>query len=114
MPAAEAGQPVQAELAPAPPTAPPAAMPAFLPPTVPVQPKATQPSAPAGDGQTQTTAAPSVADDGDLIEKEWVMKAKQIVARTRNDPHKQTKELHAFKADYMKKRYNKTIQAVEE
>lgn len=55
-----------------------------------------------------------IADDGDIIEKEWVMKAKQIVERTRHDPHLQTKELHKFKAEYMKKRYNKTIQPVEE
>ncbi|MDB5181761.1 MAG: hypothetical protein JWP13_524, partial [Candidatus Saccharibacteria bacterium] len=32
----------------------------------------------------------------------------------RQDPHQQTKELHKFKAEYMQKRYNKTIKAVEE
>jgi hypothetical protein len=53
--------------------------------------------------------SPPVADDGDLIEKEWVTKAKQIVERTRNDPYKQNEELTLFKADYMKKRYGKTI-----
>jgi hypothetical protein len=55
-----------------------------------------------------------VADDGDLIEKEWVTRAKQIVDRTRQDPYQQTKELHKFKAEYMKKRYNKIIEPVEE
>jgi hypothetical protein len=59
-------------------------------------------------------SAPAIADDGDVIEKEWVEKAKQIVARTRQDPYNQTKELHKFKAEYMQKRYNKTIEAVEE
>ncbi len=48
-------------------------------------------------------------DDSDLIEKEWVNKAKQIVERTRSDPHKQSEELTLFKADYLKKRYGKTI-----
>ncbi|HSW85424.1 MAG TPA: hypothetical protein VLF79_02305 [Candidatus Saccharimonadales bacterium] len=53
---------------------------------------------------------PLVADDdNDLIEKEWVLKAKQIVERTRNDPHRQSEELTIFKADYIKKRYGKTI-----
>ena len=50
-----------------------------------------------------------VDDDDDQIEKVWVEKAKQIVEQTRNDPHKQSQELTVFKADYMKKRYGKTI-----
>jgi hypothetical protein len=57
-------------------------------------------------------AAPSTLvtdDDSDLIEKEWVDKAKQIVERTRDDPHKQSEALTVFKADYLKKRYGKTI-----
>lgn len=52
---------------------------------------------------------PPVVDDGDLIEKEWVNKAKQIVDQNRNDPYKQSEELTVFRADYMKKRYNKNI-----
>ena len=54
-------------------------------------------------------ATPQVVDDGDLIEKEWVSKAKQIVEKNRNDPYKQSEELTMFRADYMKKRYNKNI-----
>jgi hypothetical protein len=49
------------------------------------------------------------ADDKDLIEKEWVTKAKAIVERTREDPYKQSEELSLLKADYLQKRYNKTI-----
>jgi hypothetical protein len=48
-------------------------------------------------------------DDSDLIEKAWVDKAKQIVERNRDDPHKQSEALTVFKADYMKKRYGKAI-----
>lgn len=59
---------------------------------------------------TSQAAAPVVADDSDLIEKAWVEKAKSIVEGTRNDPYLQNKELNSFKADYMKKRYNKDIQ----
>jgi hypothetical protein len=44
-----------------------------------------------------------------MIEKEWVERAKQVVERTRNDPYRQSEELTAVKADYLKKRYNKTI-----
>lgn len=54
-------------------------------------------------------AVPQLADDSDLIEKEWVVKAKQIVAATKEDPYVQNKELSKFKADYLKKRYNKDI-----
>lgn len=52
---------------------------------------------------------PLTADDADLIEKEWIVKAKQIIAATKDDPYIQNKELSKFKADYLKKRYNKEI-----
>jgi hypothetical protein len=52
---------------------------------------------------------PLVADDVDVIEKEWVAKAKDIVAKTKNDPHQQSVQLTVFKHDYMKKRYGKDI-----
>jgi hypothetical protein len=50
-----------------------------------------------------------VADDKDIIEPEWVNKAKAIVAQSGDDPYRQSEELTIFKADYMQKRYNKTI-----
>ena len=62
---------------------------------------------------TASAVVPSTADDGDLIEKEWVHKAKSIVDRTREDPYVQSKELTEFRADYMQKRYNKTIKLSE-
>lgn len=58
---------------------------------------------------TTPSAGLTASDDSDLIEKEWVSKAKQIVERTRDDPYKQSEELTVVKVDYMKKRYNKTI-----
>lgn len=61
-----------------------------------------------------STAMPTIADDADLIEKEWVEKAKEIVARTRHDPYEQNKEVERMKADYMKKRYNKDIKITED
>jgi hypothetical protein len=47
--------------------------------------------------------------DKDLIEKEWVNKAKAIVEQTRDDPYKQSEDLTNLKADYMKREFNKTI-----
>ena len=68
----------------------------------------------------QTTAAPAhaltnpdLAEDVDLIEKEWVEKAKAIVSHTKEDPRRQNTELNRMKADYIKKRYNKDIQVGE-
>lgn len=62
---------------------------------------------PAVPGMADLTSA--IVDDGDLIEKEWVSRAKHIVATNRNDPYKQSEQLAALRADYMKKRYGKTI-----
>jgi len=59
---------------------------------------------------TSDEATPMIADDSDLIEKEWVEKAKQLVDHTKNDPYTQNKEINKFKAVYIKKRYNKDIQ----
>lgn len=49
------------------------------------------------------------ASDADIIEKEWVDRAKQVVNTTLNDPFKQQNMLNDVKADYMKKRFNKDI-----
>lgn len=68
------------------------------------------PASPQSDVTTTTqTTSSTVADDGDLIEKEWVDKAKKIVEANRNNPYNQSEELTVVKADYMQKRYNKTI-----
>lgn len=67
------------------------------------------PGTPASGGQ----GSPPVADDVDLIEKEWVQRAKALVAKTKDDPHNQNKEMNKFKADYIKKRYNKEIKVSE-
>lgn len=58
--------------------------------------------------------SPAIADDVDLIEKEWVEKAKEIVEKTRENPYLQNKALNEIKADYIKKRYNKELAKSEE
>lgn len=52
---------------------------------------------------------PLVAADEDLIEREWVDKAKQIVVATRDDPYAQEREVSKLQADYLQKRYGKEI-----
>lgn len=96
-------------------TASPAAtMPALTAVPLPPMPATPPASVPADDVTTTTsTDVPNTAGDVDLIEKEWVNKAKQIVERTRDDPHEQSKEMTIMKADYLKKRYNKTIKLSE-
>lgn len=54
---------------------------------------------------------PTVAADSDLIEKEWVDKAKKIVADTKDNPHKREEEVGRLQRDYLKKRYGKEIGA---
>ena len=83
----------------------------------------TPPAAPSGPQQgsmaasdvsnTTPVSTPVMADDNDLIEKEWVTKAKQIVENTKSDPYRQSKDMTVFRADYMQKRYNKTIKLPE-
>lgn len=65
--------------------------------------------APASQATTSSSLTPQIADDSDLIEKEWVIKAKEIVSRTKQDPAQQTTEIQHVKADYIKKRFNKDI-----
>ena len=56
---------------------------------------------------------PGGAQDSDTIEHEWVLKTKQIIMATRNDPYEQNRQIAALKADYMQKRYGKTIKLSE-
>lgn len=84
----------------------PAPVPSSIPHVAPILPPQSLPIA-------APTTTPLAADDNDLIEKEWVLKAKQIVAATHEDPYTQNKEISKFKADYLKKRYNKDLKLEE-
>ncbi|MEO8105650.1 MAG: hypothetical protein ABI602_04970 [Candidatus Saccharibacteria bacterium] len=70
-------------------------------------------------GQTivvPTTTSPtgvSQTQDEDLIEKEYVDRAKAIVEKTQNDPYQQSKELNFLRADFMKTNYQKQIKLSE-
>jgi hypothetical protein len=56
-----------------------------------------------------STSLPDVAEDSDLIEKEWVEKAKSIVEKTQRDPFAQSLQLNQLKAEYLQKRYGKNV-----
>lgn len=58
--------------------------------------------------------APELANDVDVIEKEWVDKAKEIVVAANNDPYKQNHDVSLLKADYMRKRYGKDVKLPDE
>lgn len=91
---------------------------------------ATMPPVQVGSAPQQTATAPIMnaaatantpvpvqgaltANDTDLIEKEWVERAKSIVDQTKDNPHMQNKAMSKFKADYVKKRYNKELKVTE-
>lgn len=77
------------------PAAPP--LPQLTPATIPVQ------------DHTVDDTNPAVAADEDLIEKEWVEKAKKVIADTKHDPHLQGQAVSRLQADYLKKRYGKIV-----
>ena len=52
---------------------------------------------------------PLVAADEDLIEREWVDKVKKIIALTKDNPYERNRVIAQLQADYLKKRYNKTL-----
>ena len=61
-------------------------------------------------GKSNATPATKGAQD---IEKEYVTKAKAIIAQTKADPYMQSKELSKVKAEYIKKQFGKDIKISE-
>lgn len=58
---------------------------------------------------SQADDLPALAGDDDLIEKEWVDKAKKIILDTRDDPYRREQEVNRLQTDYLKKRYGKEL-----
>ena len=71
------------------------------------------PSVNSDDATAQPAAGgiPLVANDDDLIEKEWVDQAKKIIVQTRDDPYKREQEVSKLQADYLRKRYGRELGA---
>lgn len=98
------------------PQAPPVAAPQSALPQNQPMPTAPQPLPDQPMGQVVDQSAgstPLIADDVDVIEKEWVEKAKKIVDSTKSDPHQLEKEVSKLQADYLMKRYNKKLKVSE-
>lgn len=76
-------------------------------PVAPVAPVQLQPQ------QQAATAAPLTAADEDLIEKEWVDKAKEIITETKDDPYTRTARVNELQRNYLQKRYGKVVGASE-
>lgn len=55
------------------------------------------------------SVGPALASDDDLIEKEWVDKAKKIIVETQNDPYRREQEVNKLQVDYLRKRYGKEL-----
>lgn len=79
-------------------------------PVVPVAPAAA-PQQAVADPQQANTASPLVAADEDLIEKEWIDKAKEIIHQTKDDPYTRTAKVNELQRDYLQKRYGKVVGA---
>lgn len=83
-----------------------------LPPTVavPLPPRAVPlPTTSISSDQDDSSIGPTIANDDDLIEKEWVDKAKKIISETQNDPYLREKEINKLQIDYLRKRYGKEL-----
>lgn len=59
------------------------------------------------------TDSKAATADTERIEREWVDKVKNIVAHTQDDPHLQKEQMSKVKAEYIQKRFNKTIKTDE-
>lgn len=84
-------------------------------PAMPMPPVVTPVAPPPADDPdpAQATSSPMVAADEDLIEKEWVDKAKEIIDQTKDDPFTRTAKVNALQRDYLQKRYGKVVGASE-
>jgi len=72
----------------------------------------TEPSTDPNNTLTQpVSSTPLVANDDDLIEKEWVDQAKKIIIQTKDDPYRREQEVGKLQADYLRKRYGRELSA---
>ncbi|HET7528678.1 MAG TPA: hypothetical protein VFJ84_00410 [Candidatus Saccharimonadales bacterium] len=87
-----------------------------VPDDIPAIPAADQPviAAPPQDVIAPVPTDPkSLAQDSDRIEQEWLDKTKAVIQRTQDDPYLQKNQVSRIKAEYIQKRFNKTIKTDE-
>lgn len=56
-----------------------------------------------------SSSNPMSASDDDVIEKEWVDRAKQIITQTKSDPYARERAISELQKDYLMKRYGKQL-----
>lgn len=78
-------------------------------PVTPVAPPLPVPVPVSKTAQASDSVGPTIASDDDLIEKEWVDKAKKIISDTQNDPYRREQEVTKLQVDYLRKRYGKEL-----
>ena len=61
------------------------------------------------DPSTLVSDSPDIASDDELIEKEWVNKAKKVIAETKDDPYRREQEVSRLQSDYLLKRYGREL-----
>lgn len=54
-------------------------------------------------------STPAIAADDDLIEKEWVDKAKKVIGETKDDPYERERAVGKLQVEYLRKRYGKEL-----
>ena len=77
----------------------------------PVGPMVAPPATQGGASQSLVSGddLPSVASDDDVMEREWVDKAKKIIALTKEDPYERGKAIAELQADYLRKRWGREL-----
>lgn len=80
-----------------------------IPAVLPVAQPGVVPVAPPTQSTGLLSDVPTIAADDDLIEKEWVDKAKKIITVTRGKPYEQAKAIAMLQADYLKKRHGRVL-----
>lgn len=78
-------------------------------PSIPLMPDVPTAPQPAKPVPPQVDDTPTVANDDDLIEKEWIEKAKRVLAETKEDPALRETEIKKLQLDYIRKRYGREI-----
>lgn len=82
------------------------------PPVLPTLPQIPVPvAAPVQPSTMPVNDLPLAANDDDLIEKEWVDKAKKIIIDTKDDPYRREQEVSRLQIDYLRKRYGRELGA---
>jgi len=71
------------------------------------------PPAPQQYSQPVAGSVPMIAEDSDIIEKEWVAAIQKTLDQYKDDPYLLSKAMTALRQDYLQKRYGKTVEAAK-